>query len=179
MITVVADNGARWSRAALATPLGPLTVVYAGTAVVAATFDEDPGPYWFGREVEPAQAPSWLERLVETALCASLGPVAWSLVDPGLSALEARALSEATAIPFGETRAYGEVARSMGYPGRARLVGRAMSRSPASLLIPTHRVIRADGRPACPERTGMPERLRAYERRVTQTESTGRDRGRG
>lgn len=163
MITFVKDAGEEWIRTRVPTPVGPLTVVYAGPAVVAASF-EDAGTYWFGRPTRPGRPAAWLTRLITTALSDSIGSIAWLLVDPGVTELEARALSEATRIPFGETRAYGEVANRMGYPGRARLVGRAMSRSPASLLIPTHRVIRADGRPSCPERGGIAERLRRYER---------------
>ena len=159
-VPVQADG---WQRVRLPTPVGPLVVVYTGTAVVASSFT-DPGSYWYGRRVEEAACPDWLEELVATALRTSLGAIAWRVLNPGLSALEAQALDWATKIPFGETRSYGALAHAMGLPGRARLVGRAMSRSPASLLIPTHRVIRADGRPALPERGGTADRLRAYER---------------
>jgi methylated-DNA-[protein]-cysteine S-methyltransferase len=48
-------------------------------------------------------------------------------------------------IPYGETASYGEVAIMAGSPGAARAVGTAMSRNPISLVIPCHRVIRADG----------------------------------
>jgi len=54
-----------------------------------------------------------------------------------------------------------------------------MSRSPASLLIPTHRVVRADGRPALPERGGMAERLRGYERAHRESGRTESRRDRG
>lgn len=48
-------------------------------------------------------------------------------------------------IPFGETRSYGEVARSAGRPQAPRAVGRACGRNPLPLFIPCHRVIAADG----------------------------------
>ena len=168
MIIWMEDQADGWRRAALPTPVGPLTVVYTETAVVASSFT-DPGPYWFGRPVPPGVCPPWLEDLVALALHESLAGTDWRLLNPGLSATEAGALDRATAIPFGETRAYGELARAIDLPGRARLVGRAMSRSPASLLIPTHRVIRADGRPAPSERGGTADRLRAYERALVRT----------
>jgi O6-methylguanine-DNA--protein-cysteine methyltransferase len=41
-----------------------------------------------------------------------------------------------TQIPFGETRSYGEVARSIGQPGAARAVGQAMHRNPLPLIFP-------------------------------------------
>ncbi len=50
------------------------------------------------------------------------------------------------AIPYGETRTYGEVARSIGRPQGARAVGRANGRNPIPLVIPCHRVVAAGGR---------------------------------
>ncbi|WP_374349940.1 methylated-DNA--[protein]-cysteine S-methyltransferase [Chitinimonas sp.] len=50
------------------------------------------------------------------------------------------------AIPFGETRSYGELANSLGLPsGAARAVGRANGSNPIALIIPCHRVIGANG----------------------------------
>lgn len=48
-------------------------------------------------------------------------------------------------IPYGETRSYGELARSIGRPKAARAVGAANGANPISLFIPCHRVIGADG----------------------------------
>jgi O-6-methylguanine DNA methyltransferase len=49
-------------------------------------------------------------------------------------------------IPFGETRSYLEVARSVGRPRAPRAVGQACGRNPLPLLIPCHRVVAAKGR---------------------------------
>jgi methylated-DNA-[protein]-cysteine S-methyltransferase len=49
------------------------------------------------------------------------------------------------AIPFGETRAYGELAAAIGHPGAARAVGLANGRNPLPIIIPCHRLIGADG----------------------------------
>jgi methylated-DNA-[protein]-cysteine S-methyltransferase len=48
-------------------------------------------------------------------------------------------------IPFGETASYAELAKRVGNPRAARAVGQAMSRNPIPLVIPCHRVLRADG----------------------------------
>jgi methylated-DNA-[protein]-cysteine S-methyltransferase len=48
-------------------------------------------------------------------------------------------------IPYGETRSYGELAVSLGYPRAARAIGRANATNPICLLIPCHRVIGANG----------------------------------
>lgn len=48
-------------------------------------------------------------------------------------------------IPYGETRSYQEIAAMLGRPGASRAVGNANHHNPISILIPCHRVIRADG----------------------------------
>jgi methylated-DNA-[protein]-cysteine S-methyltransferase len=46
-------------------------------------------------------------------------------------------------IPFGETRSYGDVARTV--RSSARAVGRANATNPVCLIVPCHRVIGSDG----------------------------------
>ncbi|WP_019180300.1 methylated-DNA--[protein]-cysteine S-methyltransferase [Microbacterium yannicii] len=48
-------------------------------------------------------------------------------------------------IPYGETAAYGEVAIAAGAPRAARAVGTACATTPFSVVVPVHRVVRADG----------------------------------
>lgn len=55
-------------------------------------------------------------------------------------------LEETAAIPRGQTRSYGWLARRTGRPGAARAVGQTMARNPVPLVIPCHRVVRSDGR---------------------------------
>jgi methylated-DNA-[protein]-cysteine S-methyltransferase len=50
------------------------------------------------------------------------------------------------AIPFGETRTYGELARQIGNPQAARAVGAATGKNPISIVVPCHRVIGAAGK---------------------------------
>lgn len=45
------------------------------------------------------------------------------------------------AIPYGETRSYGEQARALGRPWASRAVGGANARNPLSIIVPCHRVI--------------------------------------
>jgi AraC family transcriptional regulator of adaptative response/methylated-DNA-[protein]-cysteine methyltransferase len=49
------------------------------------------------------------------------------------------------AIPSGETRTYGDVARAIGRPRAARAVARACATNPVALAIPCHRVVPAAG----------------------------------
>lgn len=50
------------------------------------------------------------------------------------------------AIPFGETRSYGELAKKLGKPDASRAVGAANGRNPISIIVPCHRVIGASGK---------------------------------
>ena len=49
------------------------------------------------------------------------------------------------AIPYGETRSYGEVAAALGRPQAARAVGAANGANPLAPLVPCHRLIGLDG----------------------------------
>lgn len=48
-------------------------------------------------------------------------------------------------IPYGETRSYQEIARSIGNPKAQRAVGMANNKNPIPIFIPCHRVIGANG----------------------------------
>jgi len=48
-------------------------------------------------------------------------------------------------IPHGQTATYGALAARVGSPAAARAVGGAMAANPIPLIIPCHRVLRADG----------------------------------
>lgn len=49
------------------------------------------------------------------------------------------------AIPAGQTRSYAQIAAAVGRPGAVRATGGANGANPVAVLIPCHRVIRADG----------------------------------
>jgi len=50
------------------------------------------------------------------------------------------------AIPFGETRNYGQLARQLGNPKATQAVGAANGRNPISIIVPCHRVIGSSGK---------------------------------
>lgn len=64
-----------------------------------------------------------------------------------LTPFEMAVLKAALEIPFGETRSYAWVAQRIGRPGAVRAVGQALRKNPWPLIIPCHRVIKADGSP--------------------------------
>ncbi len=48
-------------------------------------------------------------------------------------------------IPYGATKTYAEIARSIGRPKAVRAVGAANGRNPLPIVVPCHRVIGSDG----------------------------------
>jgi len=51
------------------------------------------------------------------------------------------------AIPLGETRAYQAIAEDLGRPDATRAIAGACARNPVGILVPCHRVVRANGEP--------------------------------
>ena len=49
------------------------------------------------------------------------------------------------AIPYGETRSYGQLAAALGRPKAGRAVGMANHNNPIPILVPCHRVVGANG----------------------------------
>ncbi|MCO7127632.1 methylated-DNA--[protein]-cysteine S-methyltransferase [Sporolactobacillus shoreicorticis] len=50
-----------------------------------------------------------------------------------------------TAVPFGETRSYKDIARAVNNPKGVRAIGMANNRNPIPIVVPCHRVIGANG----------------------------------
>ena len=68
-------------------------------------------------------------------------------LDVQATAFQRRVWEELRSIPYGSTRSYSQVARSLGEPKATRAVARACATNPVPLVIPCHRVVREDGNP--------------------------------
>ena len=66
-------------------------------------------------------------------------------VDVGGTPFQRRVWTALRTIPAGRTASYSEVARAIGRRGAVRAVGAANGANPISIVVPCHRVIRADG----------------------------------
>ncbi len=66
-------------------------------------------------------------------------------IDVQATAFQWRVWQELCRIPYGETRTYAEIAKSLGQPTAARAVARACATNPVSIVVPCHRVVREDG----------------------------------
>src|SRR5690606_26896769 len=66
-------------------------------------------------------------------------------LDPQGTDFERRVWDRLLEIPYGETCSYAQMAKDIGRPGAARAIGRANGANRIAIVIPCHRVIRADG----------------------------------
>ncbi|GAA5196610.1 methylated-DNA--[protein]-cysteine S-methyltransferase [Microbacterium jejuense] len=105
-----------------------------GDAAAPAARDADPDPF------EAAQ--SQLDEYFAGDRLAFDLPLDWRLVHGGFTRAALEAVCD---IPYGETAGYGEVAIAAGVPRAARAVGTACATTPFSIVVPVHRVVRADG----------------------------------
>lgn len=67
-------------------------------------------------------------------------------LDLRATAFQMRVWEALRRIPRGETRTYGELAKSLGQPTAVRAVARACATNPVAVVIPCHRVIGSDGK---------------------------------
>lgn len=67
-------------------------------------------------------------------------------LDLRATAFQLKVWQQLQAIPVGETRSYGEIAGAIGQPTASRAVANACAANPVALVIPCHRIIRADKR---------------------------------
>jgi len=66
-------------------------------------------------------------------------------LDPVGSEFQRKVWKALLDIPFGATRTYGQIAKSIRQPRATRAVGLANNQNPLAIVVPCHRVIGADG----------------------------------
>ena len=72
----------------------------------------------------------------------------WKFLDlSGLTPLQRSVLEAVASVPHGEVQSYGQIAAQVGHPRAYRFVGTTLARNPLPILIPCHRIVRADGSP--------------------------------
>ena len=135
------------------TPLGDLWIAVSDNGLVALEWDDSKSAfdaYLTKRLKRPANlnpdktsaSLHQLDEYLRGDRTAFTFPIDWDTLRPFQRAV----LQLVFAIPYGETRTYGEIAHQMGCPRAARAVGRANATNPMPLVIPCHRVIGADGK---------------------------------
>lgn len=66
-------------------------------------------------------------------------------LEPRGTPFQQRVWCELLAIPYGQTRSYGQLAAAIDQPTASRAVGAANGRNPLAIFVPCHRVIGASG----------------------------------
>jgi AraC family transcriptional regulator of adaptative response/methylated-DNA-[protein]-cysteine methyltransferase len=94
------------------------------------------------REGEPARA-QWVRAIVDHLEGGS--PALDLPIDVQATAFQWKVWRALQAIPYGQTRPYAEVARSIGHPRAVRAVARACATNPVAIVVPCHRVVQTDG----------------------------------
>ena len=114
-------------------PFGPLTIVETGGLLRRVD--------WCAAEPDPSPLLKRAACLIAAYFAGDRNgfdlPFDWG---EGLNARVRRAMA---AIPYGQTRTYGQIARQVGAPAQA--VGQACGANPLPILIPCHRVVGSNG----------------------------------
>lgn len=129
-------------------PVGTLTLV-AGDAGLRAILweNDDPRRVPLGSMTENPDHPVLIEAKRQLAAYFAGERTGFTVpLDFQGSAFQKKVWAALLAIPFGETRSYGEIARQIGHPSASRAVGAANGRNPISIIAPCHRVVGAGGR---------------------------------
>ena len=120
---------------AIDTPVGRLAVAERGGQVVRVSWSASP-------QGEPTPLLAEAARQVAAYFAGELRDFDLPL-DPGGNDLERGVFAAMRAIPYGQTRTYGEIAGDLGTYGQP--VGQACGANPIPVIIPCHRVLSATG----------------------------------
>ncbi len=122
-------------RLSLESPVGPLTILEEKGAISAL--------FWGGRSAgEPTRLLIEAKRQLSAYFAGKRRAFDLPLAPNG-SILEQRVWALMAQIPYGETRAYGDLAKELDLSPRE--VGLACGRNKLPILLPCHRVVAADG----------------------------------
>lgn len=117
-------------------PIGPLYVIAEADHIVrygfgAATVPDDPSAL-------TDRAAAWTRAFFD----GNADPCDLPL-EPADSPFQAKVRAAMLAIPYGQTRTYGEISKDIA--GNPRAVGQACGRNPIPVIVPCHRVLAAGG----------------------------------
>jgi methylated-DNA-[protein]-cysteine S-methyltransferase len=123
-------------------PIGPLTAVREDDVLVALWMGTPPDADALG----PADDESFADVRQQVAEYFAGSRTAFDLsLRASGNPLQLAVWRLIAAIPYGETRTYGDLARDLGDRSLAQAVGAACGRNPLPVVVPCHRVVGADG----------------------------------
>ena len=119
-------------------PVGFLTVTEEAGAITALHFGGQ-------RETPPPTPLLWEARRQLTAYFDGTLTVFDLPLAPRGTAFQLAVWQTLRAVPYGETRSYGDIAAAIGKPTACRAVGMANHRNPIAIIVPCHRVVGKGG----------------------------------
>ncbi len=126
-------------------PIGPLTLEEENGALTAVRFNSDlprdAAPFSLPSTPLLRQAAAELREYFAGQRRAFTVPLA-----PRGTPFQQKVWSALQAIPYGETRAYKDIAAMVGNEKACRAVGMANNRNPLPIIIPCHRVVGSSGK---------------------------------
>lgn len=153
------------------TPLGHVTIASDGQALTALAFGE--------RELEGRRLATELTNRAANQLQEYLAGRrrAFDLpLAPAGTEFQRRVWAALREVPYGQARSYSDVAAAIGSPRSCRAVGSACNKNPLPVIVPSHRVVGANGNPSG---RGDDAKAKAYlldlERRALQAEAQARE----
>ena len=132
----------------MASPVGRLKLVATDTGLAAILWaNDDPKRVRLGPLEEDRYHPTLLaaERQLTEYFAGKLEKFSLPLDFAG-TVFQKKVWAALIAIPFGETRSYGQIAVQIGHPKAVRAVGAANGKNPLSIIAPCHRVIGSNGK---------------------------------
>ena len=132
----------------VASPIGKLKLVASDKGLVAVLWEkENPGRVRLNELLEDPSHPVLCktERQLEEYFAGSRQSFSLPLDMRG-TRFQNQVWEALLAIPFGETRSYGQLANQLGNPKATRAVGAANGRNPIAIVVPCHRVIGFSGK---------------------------------
>jgi len=146
--------GLRLSTGVVETPLGQIRVAVTESGVARIALPRSSGSGfagWLRTVYADAERVPWLPLLDKLALelaeyFAGKRREFSLLAQPRGTAFQRAVWREISAIPYGSTLTYSEIARGAGSKNAVRAAGTATGANPVPILIPCHRVIAAHGK---------------------------------
>ena len=133
------------------TPVGPLFIASTPRGLVRVAFPGEHDPVdELAARISPCivEAPEFLDPIRRELDEYFAGrrkhfdaPLDWALI----GGFNRKVLEATTAVPYGSTASYREVATTAGNPRAVRAAGNALARNPIPIVIPCHRVLRTGG----------------------------------
>ena len=135
------------------TPAGPITVACDGHAITRVAL----GRTEFTGMCAPTSLANKTATQIQEYLAGKRTAFSLPLATCG-TAFQRQVWDALAAIPYGQTATAADIAQRIGHAGAHRAVGSAVRACPFALVVPTHRLVRANGQPWG---DGKPARIRA------------------